>query len=184
MSPSVIQVITGTPGVIEVVGSTNNVTGQRFMPGQPDALIVMEAVNGNSSLFLTASNTMQWNVANYLQVDSGILSSVANNGYTLHGPAFNLMDPSFLPGDFLVQDMLGNVRVIASGSPGVANLTYPITGLAAGATVMLLSRETTLSDYVFLETVIEQKDQAQTDALNSAISLLTTSVTDEFTLIN
>jgi hypothetical protein len=184
MSPSVIQVITGTPGVIEVVGSTNNVTGQRFLPGQPDALIVMEAVNGNNSLFLTASNGMQWNVANYLQVDSGILASVENDGVTLNGPAFNLMDAAFLPGDFLMQDMLGNVRVIASGSPGVANLTYPITGLAAGATVMLLARETTLSDYVFLETVIEQKDKAQTDALNSAISLLTQTLADEMNLLN
>lgn len=184
MSPSVIQVITGTPGVIEVLGSTNNVTGQRFLPGQPDALIVMEAVNGNNSLFLTAANEMQWNVANYLQVDSGILSAVSNAGLTLESPAFNLMDASFLPGDFLVQDMLGNVRVIASGSPGVANLTYPVTGLSAGATVMLLARETTLSDYIFLETVIEQKDKAQTDALNSAISLLTQTLADEIALMN
>ena len=168
-SPSVIQVITGTPGAIEVLGSTNNVTGQAYLPGKPTALIVMEPVNGNSSLFLTAANGTQWNVAGYLQVDSGTVTAVNNNGISLDSTAFNVIDPNFIPGDFLIQDMNGNVRVVTGGYPGTAHLTYPISSMSVGQVVMLLAREITVSDYVALEVMIEQKDANQTYALNSAI---------------
>lgn len=167
-NPAVIQVIAGTAGVVANVGNTHFVTGPDLMPGKPNALIVTEPVNGSNSLFMTYSNYNQWNVQNYLQVASGTVTALSADKKTVTSVAFSELASTTLAGDYLLQDMVGNVRVVAYAEPGEVVLTYPIAGLNVGDTVLCLSRATSLSDFIALEDQVAENNAEQTQALNAA----------------
>lgn len=167
-NPAVIQVIAGTAGVVANVGNSHFVTGPDLMPGKPNALIVTEPVNGSNSLFMTYSNYNQWNVQNYLQVASGTVTAISPDKKTITSVAFSELSDTTLAGDYLLQDMLGNVRVVAYATPGEAVLTYPVASLNVGDTILCLSRSTSLSDFIALEDLVAQNNAEQTQAMNSA----------------
>ena len=176
VAAAVIQVIAETAGVIAEVGSSSYVTGPALMPGKPNALIVKESVKGNNSLLLTAANSHQWNVQDYLQELSGTVTAVSNGGLSISSTVFNELSASTVAGNYLVQDLIGNVRIVTSGVTGVAQLTYPISGLAVGDTIILLSRSSTLSDFAALESTVASETKELKDALDTAIGAINGSV--------
>lgn len=143
VAPSVVQVITNGIGYAAEIANTGMITGPSLLLGSPNAVICYEPVFGGDVLYLSKVNDSRWMIHNFARVGVATLTGVAGGGLGISSNLFNstVMSSSAQLGTYVVQDTLGNVRIVKtvtnSGAGGNLGLSFPLGSAAAGSLVYL-----------------------------------------------
>lgn len=143
LAPSVVQVITSNSGFATEYANTGMISGPGSMIGTPNVVICHESIFGGDNLFLSKVSPTRWMPHNFAKVGSGVITAVAGGGTQITSTVFNstLVTAGAPAGTYLVQDTLGNVRVVTgvanNGSNGTLTLSYAI-GSATVPTPIIL----------------------------------------------
>ena len=143
LAPSVVQVITSNSGFATEYANTGMISGPATLVGTPNAVICNESIFGGDNLFLSKVSPTRWMPHNFSKVGSGTLTAVSANKLQITSTVFNstLVTPGAPAGTYLVQDNVGNIRVVTAitntVSSGTLTLSYAI-GTAVATTPIIL----------------------------------------------
>lgn len=143
VAPSIVQVVTSANGFATEYANSGMISGPGVLVDTPNAVICNEAIFGGDNLFLSKVNATRWMPHNFAKVGSGVLTAVAGGGTLITSTVFNssVVATSAPAGTFIVQDNLGNVRVVTvisnNISDGTLTLSYAI-GTAIATTPIIV----------------------------------------------
>lgn len=143
LAPSVVQVITSNSGFATEYANTGMISGPGTLIDTPNVVVCHESTFGGDNLFLSKVSPTRWMLHNFSKVGSGILTAVSANKMQITSEVFNstLVTPGAPAGTYVVQDSIGNVRVVTAitnnASGGTLTLSYPI-GTAVPLTPIML----------------------------------------------